>query len=98
DKGRKNDIPIDGSTIYRLINKYAKSLGINKRVSPHSCRATVISHLLDTKGRSIRDVASFAGHANITTTERYDKRRGNLDHSAAYSVGFEDEETLREIG
>jgi integrase/recombinase XerD len=94
DKGRKNEIPIDGSTIYRIINKYAKNLGINKRVSPHSCRATVISHLLDTQGRNIRDVASFAGHSNITTTERYDKRRNNLDHSAAYSVGFNPGEFL----
>lgn len=89
DLGRKNDIPIDGSTIYRIINRYAKRLRINKAVSPHSCRATVISHLLDTQNRSIRDVATFAGHANITTTERYDKRRNNLDKSAAYDVEYE---------
>jgi integrase/recombinase XerD len=101
DQGRKNSSPIDGSTIYRMINKYAKKLQINKRVSPHSCRATVISHLLDTKGRSIRDVATFAGHSNITTTERYDKRRDNLNKSAAYSVdydlGHEDDEDLGKI-
>jgi len=85
---RKNDRPMDGSTIYRVIEKYAVSLGINKAVSPHSCRATVISHLLDTQNTAIRDVASFAGHANITTTERYDKRRKNLDKSAAYQVDY----------
>lgn len=79
---------IDGSTIYRWINRYALALGINKRVSPHSCRATVISHLLDTQQTPIRDVAIFAGHANVTTTERYDKRRQNLDKSAAYDVDF----------
>jgi integrase/recombinase XerD len=79
---------MDGSTIYRVIEKYALSLGINKAVSPHSCRATVISHLLDTQNTAIRDVASFAGHANITTTERYDKRRKNLDKSAAYQVDY----------
>jgi integrase len=84
----KNKIPVDGSTIYRTINKYAKNLGINKRVSPHSCRATVISHLLDTQHQAIRDVATFAGHSNITTTERYDKRRLNLDKSAAYEVNY----------
>lgn len=97
DQGRKNEVPIDGSTIYRIINRTARSLGINKRVSPHSCRATVISHLLDTQGRSIRDVATFAGHSNITTTERYDKRRNALDASAAYSVSlFEEEEGIEE--
>lgn len=85
----KNKIPLDGSTIYRCITGYAKKLGINKSVSPHSCRATVISHLLDTQHQAIRDVATFAGHANITTTERYDKRRNNLDNSAAYEVNYE---------
>lgn len=86
---KKNDKPMDGSTIYRVIEKYARSLGINKSVSPHSCRATVISHLLDTSRAAIRDVATFAGHSNITTTERYDKRRKNLDKSAAYLVDYE---------
>lgn len=84
----RNDRPMDGSTIWRIIERYARSLGINKAVSPHSCRATVISHLLDTREAAIRDVATFAGHANITTTERYDKRRRNLDKSAAYHVDY----------
>lgn len=83
-RGRK----LDGSTVYRLVDKYARALGINKRVSPHSCRATVISHLLDTQQTPIRDVAVFAGHANVTTTERYDKRRSNLDKNAAYQVAY----------
>jgi integrase/recombinase XerD len=85
---QKNSKPMDGSTIFRIVEKYAKGLGINKAVSPHSCRATVISHLLDTQQAAIRDVATFAGHSNITTTERYDKRRKNLDKSAAYQVNF----------
>ncbi len=85
---KKNTKPMDGSTIFRVIEKYARIAGITKDVSPHSCRATVISHLLDTQNTAIRDVATFAGHANITTTERYDKRRKNLDKSAAYQVDF----------
>ena len=89
DLGKKNARSMDGSTIYRVIERYALGLGINKAVSPHSCRATVISHLLDTQLTPIRDVASFAGHANITTTERYDKRRKNLDKSAAYAVDYD---------
>jgi site-specific recombinase XerD len=87
----KNSKPMDGSTVYRIIERYAKFCGINKRVSPHSCRATAISHLLDTQKTPIRDVAIFAGHAKITTTERYDKRREGLDNSAAYSINYEDE-------
>ncbi len=90
---KKNEKPMDGSTIFRIIDKYAKEVGITKAVSPHSCRATVISHLLDTQNTAIRDVATFAGHANINTTERYDKRRKNLDKSAAYQVNFDKEGT-----
>jgi len=85
---QKNDKPMDGSTVYRIIEKYAKLCGINKKVSPHSCRATAISHLLDTQKTPIRDVAIFAGHAKITTTERYDKRRESLDNSAAYDIDY----------
>ncbi len=89
---KKNDRPMDGSTIFRVIEKYALSTGITKAVSPHSCRATVISHLLDTQNATLRDVATFAGHSNITTTERYDKRRRNLDKSAAYQVNYDKKE------
>ena len=90
---KKNTSPMDGSTVYRIIRKYAKICDINKKVSPHSCRATVISHLLDTAKTPIRDVAIFAGHSNITTTERYDKRREALDNSAAYKVNYNKKES-----
>lgn len=87
-QSQKNEKPLDGSSVYRMIEKYTKICGINKKVSPHSCRATAISHLLDTQKTPIRDVAIFAGHAKITTTERYDKRRESLDDSAAYNVDY----------
>ncbi len=89
-KNEKNTKPMNGSTVYRIIEKYAKLCGINKKVSPHSCRATAISHLLDTQKTPIRDVAIFAGHSKITTTERYDKRREGLDNSAAYDIDYKD--------
>lgn len=88
-KTKNKNTPVTGSTIYRIIDKYAKLCGINKKVSPHSCRATAISHLLDTQKTPIRDVAIFAGHSKITTTERYDKRREGLDKSAAYDIDYE---------
>lgn len=88
-KSGVNKKPCDGSTIYRIVNRYAKQNGIDKNVGAHSCRATVISHLLDTKKVMIRDVADFAGHSQITTTQRYDKKRKGLDDSAAYEVDYE---------
>jgi len=89
NSNNKNTKPMDGSTVYRIIEKYAKACGISKKVSPHSCRATAISHLLDTQKTPIRDVAIFAGHSKITTTERYDKRRESLDNSAAYDINYD---------
>lgn len=87
-KTKRSNVPVSGSTIYRIIEKYARQCGINKKVSPHSCRATAISHLLDTRKTPIRDVAIFAGHSKVATTERYDKRRGSLDKSAAYDIDY----------
>ncbi|MDA8793255.1 tyrosine-type recombinase/integrase [Bacteriovoracaceae bacterium] len=89
-KNKINPNPIDGSSIFRIINKYAKECGIQKRISPHSARATVISHLLDTQKIPMRDVATFAGHSKITTTERYDKRRNNMSNSPSYKVNYKD--------
>ncbi len=87
-KKRVNHKACDGSTIFRIVRRYAQRLGIKKDIGAHSCRATVISHLLDTQKISIRDVALFAGHSNISTTEKYDKKRKGLDDSAAYAVDF----------
>lgn len=87
-KGGKNIKPCDGATLYRIVERYARALGINKKVGPHSCRATAISHLLDTQQIPLRDVAIFAGHSQTATTERYDKKRKGLDDSAAYKINF----------
>jgi len=88
EENTRNIKSIDGSTIYRMLQRTAEKCGITKDVSPHSCRATVISHLLDTQKVAIRDVADFVGHSNITTTESYDKRRSVLNNSAAYQVKY----------
>lgn len=85
---RRNEKPVDGSTIYRIVNRYAKAADISKRVGAHSCRATVISQLLENQ-ISPRDVADFAGHSNIQTTiGSYDKKRDGLKNSAALKVNY----------
>lgn len=84
---RHIDKPLHVETLTWIITHYTRKASINKKVSPHSCRATVVSHLLDNK-IPIRDVAAFVGHSSIQTTAIYDKRKDDLDNSAAYKVSY----------
>lgn len=83
-----NQKPTSPSTIYRIVRRYATKIGIQKRVSPHSCRATLISHLLE-KNVSPRHVADLVGHRSITTTvDIYDRKRDALTNPAATKVDY----------
>lgn len=73
--------------IYKLIRRYCDRLGIAHK-TPHSCRATMISHLLE-KGVPVRDVADAAGHSSVVTTMIYDKKRKGLEDCAVSKVSYE---------
>lgn len=62
--------PLTPRSIQRLVQHYAKSVGITKRITPHVLRHSFATDLL-TSGADIRSVQSLLGHASITTTQIY---------------------------
>lgn len=79
--------PLHTHAVYYIVRKYALMAGVEARVSPHSCRATCISNALD-HSASHRSVQQLAGWSSPLMIERYDKRRTDLQQSAAHVVDY----------
>ena len=56
--------------IFTIIKNLAKSVGLNKNISPHTFRHSFATHLIE-GGADLRAVQDMLGHESITTTEIY---------------------------
>lgn len=62
--------PLNTQVVEAVVRRYSQQARINKKVTPHTLRATTATHMLK-KGASLPVVQSFLGHSLISTTERY---------------------------
>jgi integrase/recombinase XerD len=54
-----------------ILKNYAKPLGIEDEITPHTLRHSIASHLLHSGKMNLRELQEFLGHANISTTQIY---------------------------
>jgi site-specific recombinase XerD len=78
---------LNPNAVTYIVQRYAKKAGVLKKISPHSCRATCISNALD-KRATHRSVQHLAGWSTPLMIQRYDKRREDLQNSAAYAIDY----------
>lgn len=57
-------------SIHRLLVKYLRQTGLDRRTTPHTLRHSFATHLLD-RGADIRSVQELLGHRSLVTTQIY---------------------------
>lgn len=82
------------SAIQRYVPRIVKEAGINKHITPHSLRHSILTNMR-MEGVSIEDLQLLAGHKNISTTQREYTHVGLLDirdkFDKFYGTGVENE-------
>jgi site-specific recombinase XerD len=85
------DRPLDPASVYRnIIVKYGRETGISVEVNGlcvHSLRATAATNALS-HDSDIAKVQEWLGHANVSTTRLYDRRKNKPEDSPSFRVKY----------
>ena len=85
-RGAGRSIVEDG--VYRVLSRYAGMVGIDvDGFGPHALRATAITNALE-HGADLEKVQDWVGHANISTTRMYDRRKQRAEDSPTFKVAY----------
>jgi site-specific recombinase XerD len=82
-RGSRESITPDG--VYKLVRDYSGRLGFE--IGAHALRATAATNALDHKAE-IAKVQEWLGHANISTTRLYDRRKSRPEDSPTFKVSY----------
>jgi integrase/recombinase XerD len=82
---------LDPGSVYRnSVQKYGRGTGISVEVNglcAHSLRATAATNALSNEA-DIAKVQEWLGHANISTTKLYDRRKSKPEDSPTFHVKY----------
>ena len=83
--------PLNPTSVYQhVVRHYGKLVGINAEVHGfcvHSLRATAATNALE-HNADIAKVQEWLGHANVSTTRLYDKRKNRPEDSPTFQVEY----------
>ena len=83
--------PLDPASVYRnIVAKYGLETGISAEVNGlcvHSLRATAATNALSHEA-DIAKVQEWLGHANVSTTRLYDRRKTRPEDSPSFRVKY----------
>jgi integrase/recombinase XerD len=86
----KLDRPLDPRSIYTIVTTYGLKTGIGAEVvglCVHSMRATAATNALSNEA-DIAKVQEWLGHANVSTTRLYDRRKSRPEDSPTFRVRY----------
>jgi integrase/recombinase XerD len=70
--------------LYKIIQRHAKDVGLDEKMSPHTLRHSFATHLL-AGGCDLRSVQEMLGHADVATTQLYTHVESNHLKDAYFS-------------
>jgi integrase/recombinase XerD len=62
--------PLTRQGLYKIVQKHARAVGLDGKMSPHTLRHSFATHLL-AGGCDLRAVQEMLGHADVSTTQVY---------------------------